>query len=373
MRVVLTCSPLPGLRAKESAAIAGDAWRERRPGDAVLAVPVSDGIAMPFVGSGADEVLAGTGATQVQLGTAGERHFAHVCGEAVLLDYTEVLGGVPGRGTRGSSRMIGEDLAWAAASGHREVNVVLPVPGSVSDMGAGLLEALARADGRTCSDEVATLAAARSALGAMRVNVLVSREQRLLGLSGVARAWMLEGLDSAQAQSFERAFAGAVATLGEAAAQLPSQRSLLPLRGSSPVDPSRNIHAGAGGGSAFVLNLLGCAIFPIGEAVVRERFASEIQDADLLVSVCARIGEDLPSSLLTGAALAQEVGIPVVVVYDSGGIRKGELANLGLNGAYELRPERSYSDAEETAADLAEIPVRLAELVGRVARTWGWA
>ena len=65
-------------------------------------------------------------------------------------------------------------------------------------------------------------------------------------------------------------------------------------------------------------------------------------------------------------------GVPVVVVYDSGGIRKGELPGLGLNGAYEIRPDRSYELPEESAQDVAEIPGRLADLMGRVATTWGW-
>ncbi len=351
----------------------------RRPGDDVLAVPVSDGIAMPFVGSGADEVLAGPDATQVQLGDAGQRHFAHVRGEHVLLDYTEVLGGLPGRGTIGSSRMIGEDLVWAVETGLSRATVVLPVPGSVSDMGAGLLQELASAnpaegtqrsrERQPCESE--TLEAARRTLQSLRVTILVSREQRLLGLTGVARTWMLEGLEAELAQTFERSFAGAVATLNDSAARITSPLQL-PLHGRTPADPSRNIHAGAGGGSAYVLNLLGCPIHPIGDVVVRERLAAEIREADLLVSVCGRIGEDLPSSLLTGTALAQEAGIPVVVVYDSGGIRKGELANLGLNGAYELRPERTYVAGEETATDLADLPVRLESLLERVARTWGW-
>ena len=66
------------------------------------------------------------------------------------------------------------------------------------------------------------------------------------------------------------------------------------------------------------------------------------------------------------------MGIPVVVVYDSGGIRKGELPGLRLNGAYEIRPDRSYEIPEENTQDVADIPRRLAALMGRVATTWGW-
>ena len=367
MRVALTCSPLPGLRAKENLAIARDAWLARRPQDEVDGFPVSDGIAMPFAGSGADEVLVGAGATHVELGGPGERHFAHVDGASVLFDYTEVFDGIPRPGRPVSSRLIGADLAWAAAEGLTSVTIVLPVPGSLMDMGRGLLEALA--GGHGANNLASILEAARTTVASLHIIAVVAREQPLLGLSGLARSWMVEGLDAVVAQEYERGFADTVAELSEAARALPS-RSL--LVGGSESDPARNIYAGAGAGTAFVLSLLGATIHPIGQLSVGNNVSRAINDADLLVCVTGHIGEDLPSSLLAGAEVAQNAGVPVVVVYDSGGIRKGELPGLGLNGAYEIRPDRSYELPEESAQDVAEIPGRLADLMGRVATTWGW-
>ncbi|MFT3942919.1 MAG: glycerate kinase [Ancrocorticia sp.] len=387
MRVALTCSPLPGLRAKESLAIARGAWLGKRPRDEVHGFPVSDGIAMPFAGSGADEVLVGARATHVELGRAGERHFAHVDGASVLFDYTEVFDGIPRPGRPSSSRLIGEDLAWAAAEGLTSVTIVLPVPGSLMDMGWGLLEALAAGpadptalanESRAAADapgngqhgdRAAVLRAARAAVTSLHITVVVSREQPLLGLSGIARSWMAQGLDAVVAQTYERGFADVVAELSDAARTLPSRSLLL---GTSEPDPARNIYAGAGAGTAFTLSLLGAMIHPIGQLAIGPHIAREIDEADLLVCVTGHIGEDLPSSLLVAAQAAQNAGIPVVVVYDSGGIRKGELPGLGLNGAYEIRPDRSYEMPEESAQDVADIPGRLADLMGRVATTWGW-
>lgn len=112
VRVALTCSPLPGLRARENLAVPRDAWLARRPQDEVDGFPVSDGIAMrlrtpaPTRFSLAPEL-------PVELGGPGERHFAHVDGASVLFDYTEVFDGIPRPGRPVSSRLIGADLAWA--------------------------------------------------------------------------------------------------------------------------------------------------------------------------------------------------------------------------------------------------------------------
>ena len=381
MRIALTCAPLPGLRAQESLAIARDAWLARRPQDEIDGFPVSDGIAMPFAGSGADEVLVGAGATHVELGGPGERHFAHVDGASVLCDYTEVFDGSPGPGRPASSRLIGEDLAWAATGGYTSVIIVLPVPGSLTDMGHGLLKALVgspvldspSAPGATSAQTPKSLASllarAREAVASLHITVVVAREQPLLGLSGLARSWMVEGLDAVLAQEYERRFADTVAELSEAARALPS-RSL--LASASQPDPARNIYAGAGAGTAFVIGLLGATIYPIGQLSVDNHVSRAIANADLLVCITGRIGEYLPSSLLAGTEVAQNAGVPVVVVYDSGGIRKGELPGLGLNGAYEIRPDHSYEVPEESAQEMAEIPRHLADLMGRVATTWGW-
>ncbi len=359
MKVALAVSPLPGLRAGEACALVRRAWSGVRGDDDVASRLVSDAIAMPYVGSGADDVLAGSHPQHVERGQAGERHFAYRSAGSVLLDYTHLLHGIPGEGAIRSSRLVGEDLAWAAREGITDVTVVLPVPGSVSDLGMGLLDPLS-----TGAQGIgAQLDAARTRLSGMSVRVLVPGEQPLLGLAGLARSWMASGLSSKEAQDLENRFSEIVSTV-------PGRASGLTIIGDSG-GFERNVYAGCGGGIAYVLGLLGVRVFPIGDVCI-EPMRRDIEESDLFVYVCGRIGEDLPSGLLAGSRIAASRGVPVVVVYDSGAIRKGELAPLGLNGAYEIRPELAFSDAGATTEELADLPRRLEELVGRVARTWGW-
>ena len=49
-----------------------------------------------------------------------------------------------------------------------------------------------------------------------------------------------------------------------------------------------------------------------------------------------------------------------------------ELARLGLNGVYEIRPGRAFDDAPETPATAAGMAGALTDAVARVAGTWGW-
>ncbi len=351
MKIALAVSPLPGLRVGEVHSLVRDAWLSRRRDDHVCSRPVSDAVAMPYVGSGAEDVLAGDNSETVELGEAGERHFAYRAGTALLLDYTQILYGIPQEGASQSSHIVGRDLAWALREGISEVHIVLPIPGCVSDLGMGILE------------ELGGLDAAREALAPMSIQVLVPGEQRLLGLGGVARSWIAHGLDPEAAQRFENTFS-------EIVAGIPVRSTGLPLLGTGG-GPERSIYAGCGGGIAYVLGLLGAQILPIGDVCI-DPMRGEIEDSDLFVYVCGHIGEDLPSGLLAGSRVAASRGVPVVVIYDSGALRKGELARLGLNGAYEIRPERAFATGEATTEELADLPERLHSLVGRVARTWGW-
>ena len=65
------------------------------------------------------------------------------------------------------------------------------------------------------------------------------------------------------------------------------------------------------------------------------------------------------------------MGVPVVVVYDSGALRKGELPSLGLNGAYELRPDFAF-EPPEAIDEFGRLQPILFDMMTRVARTWGW-
>lgn len=383
MKVVLAGSALAGIRPRETTAIAERSWTARRPSDSVTALPVSDGISMPLVGSGIDDALSAPACDSIERGKPDVRRFALVAGDRFIFDYTTLYSGIPDTSVaipaepmpelptanssvscenpRSSSAMIGEDLAWAAKQGARDVVVVLPVPCSITDGGQGLIGALSNNRSGDLEEEIRI---ARQQLSDMRLTVLAPREQRLLGLSGVARQWMNGGMEPGTAQTYERQLGQWVSELHSI--EPPNRASLMKAQASS-----RGIYAGVGSGVAYVLQILGAGVFPVGDATVLARLAEPIKDADLVVYICGDIDENLPSGLLSAISLAQGEGVPVVVVYDSGGLRKGELPNLGLNGAYELRPDRSFND-EPNKADVGTLENVLANMVARVARTWGW-
>ena len=129
--------------------------------------------------------------------------------------------------------------------------------------------------------------------------------------------------------------------------------------------------SGAGGGLALGLEALGGRIVPIGD-VVHSSLEGWAEGADLCVYVCGQVGEELPGGAAGAIRRAQEAGLPVVLVYDCGALRRGELAGLGLNGVYEMRPERSFLDEPETPESAAAVGDRLGDAIRAVARTWGW-
>lgn len=338
----------------------------------MYATPVSNAESVPFAGSGAAEMMGFS--TAVELGNAGDRRFAYTRNNAHLLcDYTEKLAG----SFISDTSFIAHDLMWAIGHGMHEVTIVLPRRGSLGDLGLAAIAELARVHNvnpgvnlpvhhvglpatRGCG-VVDNLKAAREALSSLAVTVLVGGEQRLTGLSGIAREWTHYGLGQEQAQKVE----GEYGRLSAA------------LRDATPADllgnglDIRGIYAGTGGGLALGLAALGARIFPMRNAVA-ETLGSWCDGADMAVYVCAAIAEDLPEGLHAATAQAQAAGIPIVVVYDSGSIRRGELAALGLNGAYEVRPERSYGSDDDTPVTVSAIPGALDRVVRSVSHTWGW-
>ncbi|WP_182049076.1 glycerate kinase [Changpingibacter yushuensis] len=377
MKVVLAGSALPGIRAAQTTRIAATAWEQMRPSDEIASWVVSDGISMPLVGSGLDDVLATAQSRVEERGSVDTRHFALRTGNDVLLDYTTLLAGVPAEGSP-SSALVGHDLLWAVDSGVTHAILALPVPGSIDDMGYGLLASLARMQTHLLGShssqeselpavpELATaLAQAKERLGGLRITLLAPSEQRLLGLSGVARSWMQRGIEPAVAQAAERRIGELASRVIEASAHT-RRTSLL-----ADELTSRGIYAGIGGGLGFMFEALGASIFPVGDLTVRDRLTPDISNADLVVYISGAINDDLPSGLISALDQAKKVGVPVVVVYDSGALRKGELPSLGLNGAYELRPDFAF-EPPEAIDEFGRLQPILFDMMTRVARTWGW-
>lgn len=387
MRIALAASPLPGLRASAVCDVAREAWLSERPWDSLRCRPASDGVASAYSESGVYELL---GLDELVERGGPLRRFAGVSQKKIALDWIESLPGP----FCGDSTVLGEDIAWALGRGVDEIVVALGVPGGIGDLGVGMIRAIAqtrraagpesgsrKADGSSslaktagrpgvvAAADVADLAGlvadARAALGTVCLSVVVGGRQRLMGMSGLARAWMREGLDGRRAQDVER-------RVGEAADRLVRAANATPGRDLAGRSLSaRGPHSGAGGGLALGLEALGGRIVPVGD-LVHSSLEGWAEGADLCVYVCGQVGEELPGGAAGAIRRAQEAGLPVVLVYDCGALRRGELAGLGLNGAYEMRPERSFLDEPETPESAAAVRDRLGDAIRAVAGTWGW-
>ncbi|MBR6459003.1 MAG: glycerate kinase, partial [Actinomycetaceae bacterium] len=219
---------------------------------------------------------------------------------------------------------------------------------------------------------VSAVAAAREKLGTMRLIVLAANAQRLTGFSGIARAHMRYGLESQTAQDLDARIGEYAQSLADAYEKTLGRSRF--LSASESPNP-RGEYAGAGGGLAFVIQCLGGALYSVGDLTVRSRLSAQIKEADLLLYISGAIEADLPSGPLAALDVA-DTDPPVVLVYDYGAIAKGELKQLGLSGAYELRPHLSFlegtspSHLDKNAGHEAE--EALTQRVASVARTWGW-
>lgn len=456
MKVAIVASPLPGLTAREVCDVVSRSWLRVRPGDVIDIRPSCDGIAQPFADSGAAELL---GLKEiVEISHDGRRRFIYRDAHRALFDYTSAVGEdfpgylpskqsgenssfpenisvsqqdscahderntADGRGsqryplfdgvlTGKSSAFLGEDIVWAVRHGLKDITVVLPSSGWVSDLGRGAFLELALARFSSCDEGKVTtsgaqerttkertakeyavndeglaregnelkeerrglenlplvelLQRARSFLSGVHITVLTGGEQRLLGLSGVARSWVKRGMKGEYAQNLEKA-------LGREASQIVSAVALLDDSSllSAPLN-ARGIYAGAGGGLGFALEALGARIFPLRQAV-KLSLNGWAEKADLAVCVTGHVGEELPESVHAAVEMVQKAGIPLVLMYDSGGIRRGELARIGLDGAYELRSGRAFDLSIETPETVAELSERLEHVVASVSHTWGW-
>ena len=246
----------------------------------------------------------------------------------------------------------------------------------VGDLGAGMVGSLS---GRPLprswtpglplpSDMAGRIAAARRVLRPSHLTVFTGGPQRLLGPTGLARAWTRRGMAPALAQEMERALGQASAAMAAASADADAQTGG-DLLGAE--DLVRGPYAGAGGGAAFGLRIVGARVLPVREAVAvaLEGWASQ---ADLCLYVSGAVGESPPGGLDAAVACAARRAVPLVLVCDSASLQRSELARLGLNGVYEIRPGRAFDDAPETPATAAGMAGALTDAVARVAGTWGW-
>lgn len=368
MHIRLCATALPGMTPGAVARIVRDAWLERRPSDVVDTRILSDGEIIGNVGTGLDDVFRTRFADAVADEASDPRRVRWVSPESQtgMLDLAEALTWNGEGNPRGSTSFLAEDLRYFRDRGIPSVHIHLPQLMRASDIGLGLLSELTGVDvsfDESSEELSAVLEKARSEIP-MTLTVTFPADLRLIGVDGMARRWAVRGYDSQVAQDFERVAGQFVQNLIKAQ-QLGSRRSLI----ATQLD-GRAAFAGVGGGLGFVLALLGGSVRSIGEFLLSHDGLRE--DTDLVVYVCAALGVDLPSGLATVTNQAERAGVPIVLVTDYAGLRRGELPRLGLHGSYELRPERAFVADDGGILEIADLPERLRDTTGRVAQTWGW-
>ncbi len=386
MRVLIAPDSFGSLSAAQAADAIAAGWAEQAPADRLATCPLSDGGA-GFV----DVVLAARGGDLVPVTVAGplgdtvpatvlvcpadadadRPETAYV--EAAQACGAHLLSGDGRDPWRASSLGLGQLLEAAVATGARRV--VVGVGDTAShDGGAGALAALGVGDaGRLArgggaladltADDLAHLPAARERLNGVELVVATATDIPLLGFHG-ASAVEAEGRGATpeQAQALESAL-GHYAHLAEAA--LVAGR---PLGGTTLASAPG---AGAGGGLAFALLLLGARqVDGVRAAVAETGLPARLRACDLVVTGEALFGwESTRAGVVRQVAEeALAVGVASVVVALRVEVGRRETSGLGLSGAYAV--------ADQPGDQLGDVAVQqdpagaLAARARRVARTW---
>ncbi|KQX64460.1 glycerate kinase [Angustibacter sp. Root456] len=383
MRVLLVPDSFGPLTASQAADAMASGWRAQAPSDTLTACPQSDGGA-GFV----DVVLAARGGDLVPVtvsgplaepvpatvlvcpateGPDGDPVTAYI--EAAQSCGAHLLAADQRDPWRASSRGLGELLLAAVDTGARRV--VVGVGDTAShDAGAGLLAALdvdgdrlGAGGGALSAVEAADLvglAAARERLREVELVVATATDIPLLGFHGASAVEAAgRGASPEQAQALE-------ASLGHFA-QL-AERSLVAGRPLAGTSIAARPGAGAGGGVAFALMLLGAQQLDGVEASARAtRLAARLRECDLVLTGEEVFGwESTRAGVVKHvAALALEVGVPSIVLATHVEVGRRETSTLGLSGAYAV--VEGPAGATPPSSDPAGA---LAARTRRVARTW---
>lgn len=357
MRVLLAPGPFSGaLDAVEAAAAMRRGWLRQAPTTSLVERPMSDG------GSELLAVVhAARGGRLISLTAAGPTgstvpasllHVPGAAGGSVYLDASQVLGTHltgPGQAlehaVHGTSRGIGELLLAALELGASRVVLGLGEAAS-HDAGAGVLAVLGGDD----ADLQRSLDAARRRVSDIDLVVAVSHDVPLLGLHG-AGALLADrpGVGPAEAQRLDTAVGERVAALERAWARLAPLRPSLGLAGDAPAGhdhghggrrrPGRADGSGAGGGVAYLLDLLGARVLPGAEVVAGGiDLAGAVGQVDLVVGGLAVLdGAALDGGILPAVTqAAMPLGLPVVVLAEEVHTSRRELAGSGISTTYEI-------------------------------------
>jgi len=359
MRIVVAPDKFAGtLTAVEAAEAVSEGWMSVAPGDELDLAPMSDG------GPGFVDVLhEALGGDLLSVTVRGPRGTPTPATVLVVGDtaYVESAQGCGLHLTEGeeaesaSTYGVGELLAAAIDSGASTVVVGLGGSGT-TDGGAGLLAALgatadvpldrggAGLDGVTSVD----VTVPRERIGDVRLIAASDVDNPLTGLFGAAKVF------GPQKGITEERLPVVDGWLEEYAVALDRRMSLEP-------------GAGAAGGLGYALLVLGATREP-GVALVAEAvgLAERARAADLVLTgegafdFSSRAGK-VPHGV---AGIAEEALRPCVVVAGRVEVGSREMRALGIESAYSMvdlvGKERAFADPAAA----------LAELAGRVARTW---
>lgn len=361
--------PGEAMDAVDVAAALARGWAQARPGDSIVAHPMSDG------GAGFLDVLAATIGGEREVVLARDPRGVRMpvtwlrVGASAYVETAPVLGDPwgPDAATlaeEGSSAGVGDVILAAARAGVRRIVVGVP-HGATHDAGLGMLHALADAEEQAPVAEV--IAAAAATLERVEVIVAAATSEPLVGLSGAGAALAERpGIDAAAAQHRELALAGVVARIESAA---PAPRSLLAGGGAKQVRPSRRPRAGAGGGVGFALGCIGARVLAGADVVAIETgFGDAVHGVELVLTAAGILDGGALDGGVPGsvghhalAALVPAVAVAPVVL-----VSRRDLSGTGLEAVYPV------SDPPRPGRPSAPMPLpeALSQRASRVATTW---
>lgn len=389
MRVLIAPDSFTGtLTATQAAEAMASGWRATAPHDTLTLLPLSDG------GPGFVDMLAAAVGGEVVLATVSDPLGRPVPAAILVVDdaggrtaYVEAAQSCglhllsaderdPGLT---STWGVGELIELAVAEGARRV--VLGLGGcSTNDGGAGMLAALGAGPPERLARGGAALAdlgagdldglrATRDRLSGVELVIASDVENPLLGFKGTSAVLAPElGATPVRAQQLEAALGHLTDIVNAAMGGVAGGPFGLDLLSGAPRRPERTPGAGAAGGLAYGLLLLGAHIRSgIGTVLDLLSFQEQVRSHDLLVTGEGRFDwASLQGSVVSGvASAALAAGTPVVVVAGQVMIGRRETMTLGVNGCYAVAETPDRVEAAMTD------PVgTLRERTSRVAATW---
>ena len=97
------------------------------------------------------------------------------------------------------------------------------------------------------------------------------------------------------------------------------------------------------------------------------------EDHDLVVYIADNVSDMLPQTMTDVVEHANSLGIPIILVALSAGLRRGDARNLGFESAYEIFPERAFlTEEQRTPVPVDEMAQRISKEFARIATTWAW-